>query len=71
MKAFIEERRTATTPFDIVCEGETPGDKPEAAAQIVRLWAEAGATWWMESRWDFATPLEAVRERIEQGPPRI
>jgi hypothetical protein len=71
MKAFVEERRSATTPFDIIREGETPGDAPDEAAAIVRPWAEAGATWWMESRWDFATPMEAVRERIRQGPPRI
>ncbi len=71
MKAYIDERRDATTPFDIIREGETPGDAPAEAAAIVRPWAEAGATWWMESRWDFSTPLEAVRERIEQGPPRV
>ena len=70
MKRFIAERRTATTPFDIVWEGETPGGTPDEAAAIVRPWAEAGATWWMESRWNFETPLAEVRTRIEQGPPR-
>ncbi len=69
--AYVAERRSATTPFDIVWEGETPGDKPDEAAEIVRPWAQAGATWWMETRWSSETPLEAVRERIRQGPPRI
>ena len=68
MKAFVEEERTASTPFDIVVEGTTPGDKPEQAAAQVRPWTEAGATWWIEAKWD-AEDLEAVHERIRQGPP--
>ena len=36
MKSFIDEQRTATTPFDIVWEGRTPGDDGERAAAIVR-----------------------------------
>jgi len=71
IRAYVGERRAADTPFDIVQEGETPGDDPARATAIVRPWAEAGATWWNESRWDFATPLDAVRERIRQGPPRV
>jgi hypothetical protein len=70
MKAWIEERREVTTPFDIVWEGETPGDDPARAAEIVRPWAEAGATWWMEARWSSMQQPEVVRERIRQGPPR-
>ena len=70
MRAFVAERRDADTPVDIIREGETPGDAPEAAAAIVRPWAEAGATWWMESRWDFSIPMEAIHERVQQGPPR-
>jgi hypothetical protein len=70
MKAYITEHRTQTTPFDIVCEGETPGDNRERAFEIVRPFAEAGATWWMESRWSFP-PIDELRTRIRQGPPRI
>src|SRR5213080_3184914 len=36
MKAYIEAHRTLTTPFDIVWEGETPGDDRERAAQIIQ-----------------------------------
>lgn len=70
MKAYIEAERTVSTPFDIVVEGTTPGDEPEQAAAQVRPWAEAGATWWIEAKWD-AEDVEAVRERIRQGPPRV
>lgn len=72
MKAFIDERRSQTTPFDIVMEGETPGDEPEKATAIIRPLAEAGVTWWLEAMW--STPetqggVEGMRRRVRQGPP--
>jgi Luciferase-like monooxygenase len=60
-----EERRGE--PFEIVAQGSTPAD-PAAAAEIVRPWAEAGATWWIEADWD-APSLDSVRRRIAAGPP--
>ena len=74
MKAFIDGHRTETTPFDIIMEGETPGDDPAQAAAIVREWAGAGATWWIESRWEEPRNLDglkAVHKRIQQGPPQL
>ncbi len=71
MKAYITEHRTQNTPFDIVWEGETPADDRKKAASIVRPWAEAGATWWTESRWGSPVRVEEARTRIKQGPPRI
>ncbi len=71
MKAFIDEHRTATTPFDIVWEGETPAEDREQAISMVRSWAEVGVTWWMETRWGHTLRLEEVRTRIKAGPPRI
>jgi len=70
MQAFAEANRTATTPFDIVVEGTTPGDDRHRAEAIVRPWAEAGATWWNEALWE-APDLDSVRARIRQGPPRL
>ncbi|MBI5948954.1 MAG: LLM class flavin-dependent oxidoreductase [Chloroflexi bacterium] len=71
-KAWVDANRPPGEPFDIVVDGETPGDDPAAAA-TVREWADAGATWWVETRWmaqrDEAG-FEAVRARIRQGPPR-
>jgi Luciferase-like monooxygenase len=74
MKTFIDEQRSQTSPFDIVMEGETPGDDHEKAAAIIRPLAQAGVTWWLEAVW--ASPqtrggLEGMRTRIKQGPPRI
>jgi len=69
MKAYIEDHRTLMTPFDIVWEGETPGDDRARAAQIIQPYIDAGITWWTESRW-FTEDIEAIRTRIRQGPPR-
>jgi hypothetical protein len=69
MKAYIEEHRTLTTPFDIIVEGETPGDSAKRGAEIVGKYREAGATWWLEARWT-ATSQDDVLERIRQGPPQ-
>ena len=71
MRAHVDENRAEETPFDIVWEGETPGDDPERAASIVRPFAEAGATWWMESPWTPPNEPDDLRVRIRQGPPRV
>ncbi|HEX7974929.1 MAG TPA: LLM class flavin-dependent oxidoreductase [Anaerolineales bacterium] len=70
MKTYIAEHRTETTPFDIVVEGKTPGDDRPAAAGMVRPYAEAGATWWLEAMWGVDN-LDLVQVRIRQGPPRV
>lgn len=70
MKKFIEENRVLTTLFDIVLEGETPGDNPKKASAIIRPFAEAGVTWWIEAMW--STPdLDDVLTRIKQEPPHL
>jgi alkanesulfonate monooxygenase SsuD/methylene tetrahydromethanopterin reductase-like flavin-dependent oxidoreductase (luciferase family) len=73
--AWTAERRGQGAPFDIVVEGETPGDAPELAAAAVRPLAEAGATWWLETRWGLMPESgteagqERIRARVRQGPP--
>lgn len=72
MKVWIDDRREATTPFDIIWEDDTPGNDPAAAAEMIAPWADAGVTWWLESVWKgprSANGLESMRQRIEQGPP--
>lgn len=74
MRAFIADNRAATTPFDIIMEGTTPGDDPAQARATVEPWAAAGATWWIEAMWgalDAPNGMETVRARLQQGPPRI
>jgi alkanesulfonate monooxygenase SsuD/methylene tetrahydromethanopterin reductase-like flavin-dependent oxidoreductase (luciferase family) len=71
MKAYVEKNRPEATPFDIVWEGETPGDDPDRAAQVVRPFAEAGITWWMEAMWSSPNEPDDLRARIRQGTPSI
>ncbi|MBK7896561.1 MAG: LLM class flavin-dependent oxidoreductase [Candidatus Promineifilaceae bacterium] len=73
MAAFIQAEKP-NEPFELVVEGETPGDKPDEAAGVVRPFAQAGATWWLETRWQTdpqADVRQIVAERIAQGPPMV
>ena len=62
----------APASFDIVVEGESAPNAVAAAAAIAP-WAEAGATWWLETQW--AQPRNApemlarFQARIAAGPP--
>ena len=49
---------------DVIVEGETEG--PDDVAQV-QAFADAGATWWMETRWMGGDPAD----RIAAGPPRL
>lgn len=73
---YAAAHRENSGHFDIVVEGNTPGDDPAAAADQVLPWADAGATWWIEANWDMprdpiANPMiTQLRKRIRQGPPK-
>lgn len=77
MRAYVEAHRPATTPFDIIVEGQTPGKNPGKAAAIINSWAEVGATWWLETLWSLAEKAgtkagqRRILTRLEQGPPRV
>ncbi len=60
------------TDDDVVVEGDSWGGFGQVRPPLGR-WAEAGATWWVESWWDLpetAAGLAELRERIEAGPRR-
>jgi alkanesulfonate monooxygenase SsuD/methylene tetrahydromethanopterin reductase-like flavin-dependent oxidoreductase (luciferase family) len=57
--------------FDIVMEGVTPGEDVGRARGIVEPFAEAGATWWIESMWTGPNGPEEISRRLRQGPPRV
>jgi Luciferase-like monooxygenase len=64
----------AAPGLDLVIDGETPAADPAGAAAQVGPWAQAGCTWWLESRWgsneSLPERLTAMTERIAGGPPR-
>jgi alkanesulfonate monooxygenase SsuD/methylene tetrahydromethanopterin reductase-like flavin-dependent oxidoreductase (luciferase family) len=55
-------------PFDIAVFGFTGPGRPGGA--VVRAFADAGATWWLESLSPMRGSLEALLTIVEAGPPR-
>ena len=68
-RVVLDPNQTGVDP-GVVVQGELPSDRSAAADQLAGL-ADAGATWWVESRWnpETATP-ESLLDAIHQGPPR-
>jgi alkanesulfonate monooxygenase SsuD/methylene tetrahydromethanopterin reductase-like flavin-dependent oxidoreductase (luciferase family) len=69
LKAFVEDHRSTSEPFDIALGGSPRRDDWEEERAYIRSLAEAGMTWWVE----YVPPddLEVMRARIERGPLRI
>jgi hypothetical protein len=68
IRAFVQQNRTLTTPFDIVMQGSLVGMDPAAMAAKIEPLAEAGATWWIEAPYDASE--EQALAHLRQGPPR-
>jgi alkanesulfonate monooxygenase SsuD/methylene tetrahydromethanopterin reductase-like flavin-dependent oxidoreductase (luciferase family) len=75
--ACVRRYRTTEAPFDVVHTGVTSGADLARAAEHVAPYAASGVTWWLENvnpfcfgwRMQGPWPVEAMRERILQGPP--
>lgn len=69
----LREQSGATmTDYDVVVEGDSWGGFGQVRPPLGQ-WAEAGATWWVESWWDLPETdagLAELRERIAAGPRR-
>jgi alkanesulfonate monooxygenase SsuD/methylene tetrahydromethanopterin reductase-like flavin-dependent oxidoreductase (luciferase family) len=72
VRAWLSENGAAPG-MDMVADGETPADDAGAATAVVSPWAEAGCTWWLETRWelphDSAERMADIRGRLAAGPP--
>lgn len=68
---YTLKHRVATGPFDIALEGQTPGAAPERGARVVRPYAEAGLTWWVEALGWWRGGAADAMTRVRQGPPRL
>jgi len=64
----IKEQRGTLDNFDVIRFGKTQDPRDTAT---VAACAEAGATWWIESIFTRGSSLEATRERLRLGPPRL
>jgi alkanesulfonate monooxygenase SsuD/methylene tetrahydromethanopterin reductase-like flavin-dependent oxidoreductase (luciferase family) len=69
--AWMTEHRQAAGPFDIVVEGLTSGVDDQADRALLEPLAAAGATWFIESRWEDDQSVDTLRQRIHRGPPRL
>lgn len=65
ISALVKGRRR-TRPFDLGLIATYAGDRPVLTAEEVRRYADAGVTWWLQSR---DTPRK-IRATIRSGPPR-
>ncbi len=71
IRKFIAKERTSPDPFDIaVIQWTNPSDLEKAARKVARF-ERAGATWWLESLYMASNSMQAMRQRIHLGPPKI
>lgn len=69
MAERVRELRGSLDGFDIVVSEEVTSSEPPDPARL-RAFAHAGLTWWCEGLSTRHLPVEAMRERVRQGPPR-
>jgi alkanesulfonate monooxygenase SsuD/methylene tetrahydromethanopterin reductase-like flavin-dependent oxidoreductase (luciferase family) len=63
--AYIMEHRSSSLPLDVALTGcSTPGD-----STLVRGFADAGVTWWLESLHGFRGAYDELQARVMAGPP--
>lgn len=59
--------------YDVVVEADSSGEFVQLEPADPQSWADAGATWWVESWWNLERGAEGAAElrlRIAAGPPR-
>lgn len=69
IRAFIDQHRVKTTPFDIVISRDLWHEAPGAARELVAALAEAGTTWIIQDVLPWQVSPEQARELIRRGPP--
>ncbi len=65
MVAEIRRHRTSAAPFEIAMDGYSEPDDPE----LPNAYADAGATWWLESIHGRRGSPEEMLARVKAGPP--
>jgi hypothetical protein len=70
IKAYIDQHRTSTAPYDIIVSRVLPDD-PEAAAAMVQAFAAAGVTWLLRDMLPWDVPLSQAYAIVRGGPPGL
>jgi alkanesulfonate monooxygenase SsuD/methylene tetrahydromethanopterin reductase-like flavin-dependent oxidoreductase (luciferase family) len=74
IKKYVDAKRSSKKPFEIVVEGRNLPDDEVKTREIVRPWAEAGATWYIATKWgamDKPKLLDEFFFRVKEGPPSL
>jgi len=72
VRGYREDAGLSWEGYDVIVEGDSYGEWQSASAGDPLTWAQAGATWWVESWWSIdrgADGLAELRRRIKAGPP--
>ncbi len=67
-----EELGLAEAPYDVIVEADSSGEFVRLDPPTPAAWADAGATWWIESWWSLPRGpdgLAEVKRRVLAGPP--
>jgi hypothetical protein len=70
IKAYIDQHRTSTAPYDIIVSRALP-DQPEEAAAMVKAYEEAGVTWLLRDMLPWEVPLSQAYSIVRGGPPSL
>jgi hypothetical protein len=77
--AYVRRHRGPDDPIEVVMAGHTGGEDRPRDVAVVSAYAAVGATWWLESvspfdfgwTWHGPWPMDEMRARIREGPPRL
>jgi len=67
--SFIRNHRADKSPYDVVATSGANGQGDDN--EVLRAYAAAGATWWMEDMRNWRNSRQELERRIRKGPLRI
>jgi hypothetical protein len=68
---IVQSKRGNLENYDVIVCGETSGTDSGLDTEKLKLWINAGATWWLEDIHELRADIKELRERIKAGPPVV
>ncbi len=68
---IVKSERGSLDNYDVVASGQTSGTDRDKDKAILRPWADAGMTWWIEDINGMRAGIDDLRKRIRDGPPSL
>jgi len=69
IRAFLDSQRSDGSPYDVVTVGRIVDQPSDEQRKRIAAYAEAGATWWLESFFGSIHDADDLHQRIAAGPP--